>query len=441
MSEEQEKPEPYGLLPEFERAVVVLACSQPRFYGRIGHALEPDCLSLEPAKHALQAAHVIRSEVGSGPDSSVVVVQRLQRWMKDGKLSLEQLHAVADLFDDAEDAGLPAEDMAINELRPVLQARLRRQAVREAMAAHGQQKDLGGVVALEDQAQRIGTVDTSIGVVVGSASFADIRQLRSAKRLRTGVMELDTGLVGGHHRAQLAAVCGGTGDGKSMFLSHQAGVSTMDGHVVAALSLELPRAIWQARAIANITAIPIDALLSEDADGSIEARAMAELQARAKGILVVHQMPGQGTTCADVFQWFDMVEQHLGRKITVKIVDYADKLHVPSRKGKDVGSYDAGKYVMEDLRGHAEDTDTWLWTASQSQGREKRRKKLDTGDTAESINKPRIADLWITLNVSEDQDEIEFFIAKHRTARARFTVGPLPTEFEVGRVAPILEAP
>ena len=432
-----EKPEPYGLAPEFERAVVVLACSRSQFYGRIGHALEPDALGMSAARVAMQAAHTIHAEVGHGPDSSVVLMQRLHSWMRGGKLALEQVHAVSDMFDDAEDVGLPGEEEAVNELRPVLASRIRREAVREAMRSHGMQKDLSSVVALEDRAQRIGMVDTNIGVVVGKGSFEDIRALRKLNRLRTGIPELDQALRGGHQRGGLAAWCGGTGDGKSMALSHQAGVSCVDGHIVAAVTLELPRAIWQARSIANITGIPIDALLDED---SSEQRALELMTERSDGMLVVHQMPGEGTTCRDVFTWVDGVEKFLGRKVSVLIVDYADKLYVPPRKGgKEVGSYDAGKHVMEDLRGFAVDRDLWMWTASQSQGRERRRKKLDTGDTAESINKPRIADLWITLNVSEDQEEVEFFVAKHRTAKARITVGPLPTEFEVGRVAPIAE--
>jgi hypothetical protein len=434
---DDQKPEPYGLEPSFERAIVVLSCSRSKFYGRIGHELEPDALELPAAKVAMQAAHTIKAEMGHGPDTSVVLMQRLHSWMRSGKLALEQVHAVSDMFDDAEDAGLPGEEAAVNELRPVLAARLRRQAVREAMMAHGQQKDLSSVVALEDRAKRIGVVDTSIGVVVGASSFEDIRALRKMSRLRTGIPELDQALVGGHQRGGLACWCGGTGDGKSMALSHQAGVSCVDGHVVAALTLELPRAIWQARSIANITGIPIDALLTDDL---AEKRALELMNERADGMLVVHQMPGQGTSCRDVFAWVDGVEQFLGRRVSVLIVDYADKLYVPPRTGgKEVGSYDAGKYVMEGLRGFAEERNLWMWTGSQSQGRERRRKKLDTSDTAESINKPRIADLWITLNVSEDQEEIEFFIAKHRTAKARITVGPLPTEFEVGRVAPIME--
>jgi hypothetical protein len=430
------KPKPYELAPTFERAVAVLCCSRPRFYGRIGHALDPDCITDEAAKLSVRAVHAINADLGRGPGSPLVVFQRLHNWRAAGRATLEQINAVSDMVDDVEDAGMPDEDGIVNELAPVLKRRLRDKAVRAAIAAHGKDDDLHGVVALEQKAERLGQVDTSIGTIVGEASFEDIRELRALQRLRTGIVELDTALAGGHQRAGLACVMGGSGDGKSMMLSHQAGVSTVDGHVVGAITLELPRAIWNARAVANMTGIPINALLTDDAE--IERRAMEELEAHSTGLLVVQQMPAQGTSVEDVAAWVDNVEQHVGRKMTVLIVDYVDKMWVPPRKGRDVSTYDAGKVNMEGLRAFVEVREMWGWTASQSQGRKKQSKLLDLADTAESMNKPRIADLWITLNVSEEQDEVSFFIAKHRTARSRFTVGPLPTEFEVGRVAPIL---
>lgn len=432
---EEKTDQPYELAASFLRAVVVMACTQPRFYGRIGYALDPECIADGATKLALRAAHAINADLGHGPASSLVLIQRLHNWKTEGKVAVEHISAVVDLFDDAEDAGLPDEESAVNELAPMLRRRLRRDATLAAMEAYKAQGDLGQVVALEEQAQRIGVVDTSIGVVVGDASFEDIRHLRTLQRLRTGVPELDAGLNGGLQRAGLGCVCGGAGDGKSMFLSHVGGVAAFDGHVVGAVSLELPRAIWNARVIASMTGIPIDALLSDE---SVEERAKRELRARSGvGCIVVQQMPPQGTTVADVIQWVENAEDHIGRRMDVLIIDYVDKMVAPARGGKEMGTYDTGKVVMEGLRGFAEERGIWCWTASQSQGRQKKRKLLDLGDTAESMNKPRVADLWVTLNVTDEQDEISFFIAKHRTARARFTVGPLPTEFEVGRIAPV----
>ena len=429
---------PYGLASGFESAVAYLACTHPRFYGRIGHAVDPDCVANEAAALSLRAARVIYGEMGRGPDSSLLVVQRLHRWRVDGKYSLSAISAVVDMFDAVEDGGVPNVEGVVNELAPVLRERLRREAVVVANEQHGRQGDLSRVVALEKRAASLGKSDVSIGTVLGDASFADIHELRKLTRLRTGIMELDVALKGGLQRAGLGCVMGATGAGKSMFLSHVAGVAAKDGRCVAAVSLEIPKGIWNARVIANMTNLPIECLLNDQAT---EDKAKAILAAQQDtGFIVVHQMSSVGTTVDHLAEWVANVEAYCGKPIEVLIVDYVDKLAAPMRNGKELGSYETGKIVMEDLRAFAEKKNIWCWSASQSQGRNDRKKRLlDHSDTADSINKPRIADLWITLNVSEEQEEISFFIAKHRTAKGRIPVGPLPTEFEVGRVAPIVD--
>jgi len=45
---------PYALAPDFEKAFVTLLCANKHFYGRIGPAIDPECLSLEEAKRAVQ---------------------------------------------------------------------------------------------------------------------------------------------------------------------------------------------------------------------------------------------------------------------------------------------------------------------------------------------------------------------------------------------------
>jgi hypothetical protein len=183
-----------------------------------------------------------------------------------------------------------------------------------------------------------------------------------------------------------------------------------------------------------MTGIPIDTLLN---DPSVEEHAKRELRSITGGMAIVQQMPSSGTTVQDVRDWIDNVENHIGRRVSVLVVDYVDKMAAPKQNGREVSTYESGKITMQGLRDFAEEKEMFCWTASQSQGRNKKKKILDLSDTAESMNKPRISDLWITLNVGAEQDEISFFIAKHRTARAKFTIGPLPTEYEVGRIAPL----
>lgn len=429
--------QPYGFAPNFEAAVVTLACCRPKFYGRVGHALDTELLTSPTAKRALEAANAIAQELGHGPSSTLLVTQRLRRWMQDGKVTFEQVREVAELFDDAEDAGLPGEEDVVNELAPILQRRLRDEAVHAAIDSFGKSNDLSKVVALEERATRIGQVDTSVGTVLGAASFEEIAQLKQLERLKTGVVELDDVLSGGLQRSALGVVIGGSGDGKSMFLSHVGGISVLGGLHVAYATLELPRPIVLARLKANMTGITINDIL----DGStLAAQKRLEAIGPRIGRCVVQEFTAHATTVEDIKEWVAKVEDHAGRPIDLLIVDYGDKLTAKAKKGeKEAGEYTMGRIVFEGLRVYAVERKLFCWTASQaSRVKDSKNKRLDLNDVADSMHKIRVADLVVTLNLRGEGDEMLFYVAKHRTGKSRVQVGPLPIEFECGRVAPVV---
>lgn len=435
------KPEaPYNLDPNFERAVVTACCSSARFYGRIGTFLNPELLGDPACRLALEAARAVAHDSGVGPGSTLILLQRLRNWQREGKTKHEDIVAVCDVFDDAEDAGLPEEELMIAELVPMLQHRIRDRAVMAAMTDFGQKGDLQRTLDLERKAQRLGQVDTSLGVIVGEDAFADVLSLSELERLPTGVPELDHSLDGGLQRAGLGMVIAESGGGKSIFLSHMAGWSTLQGLVVCQATLELPRPIVLARTIACMTNIPINAILDKHGTGMQEAKDKLAAMGPSVGTCIVQDFPAQGTTMADIEAWVDECEQHLGRKVGLLVVDYIDKMNAHGVK-KDVGSYEMGKHTAEQMRGFADQRRIFCWTGCQAT-RNKKGKRLDLSDAADSMNKPRIADLVITLNPEEEGEMMRFFVAKHRTGRSRFEVGPLPTDFVVGRIAPVLlEAP
>lgn len=430
---------PYNLDAGFEKQVVTLACSSPRFYGRIGHALDPELMKLEPSKHALRAAHQINNDVGHGPSSGTMVIQRLRRWMADGKVTLEAIKEVAELFDDAEDTGVDPEDSVVAELAPLLRQRIRDEAVDAAIASYGKQGDLSRVVELETKAARIGQVDTSVGTVLGSESFDEIVKLKDLMRLQLGVMELDSTLDGGLQSGGLGILVGASGDGKSMGLSHISGVNLVGGLFIAYATLELPKEVVLARIKANITGVPINTMLNGDIE---EARQRLESLAHKLGRLVVQEFSPKTTTVDDLKAWVDNCEAQAGRKIDLLVVDYGDKLGAKAKKGEQQNEYTGALAVFEGLRVYAHDRKIFCWTASQASRQKDRKKRLDLNDVADSMHKIRVADLVITLNLRDDGTEepmIVFYIAKHRTGKSRVEIGPMPTEYERGRICPIVE--
>lgn len=424
--------ETYGFDPAFERAVVALCCCRPRFFGRIGRELNAKMIVNPVSKLALEAVQAIGRDLGRGPSSSVLVIQRLRRWMEEGKVTIEQLRAVGGLLDDADDLGLPPEDETADEVAPLLKRRAQAEVVTLAINEYQKRGDFDRVVETLAKAQRVGSVDTSEGIRIGTASFSEIERLRHLKRLPTGVPELDAEMSGGHARAALGVIVGGPGDGKSMMLSHIAANTLLEGMSVLYATLELPEAEVLARLKANLTGLPINSIL----DGSMEKAKsrIAELEARL-GIGYVQEFTAHTTTVADLGEWMSRCEDTIGSGIDLLIVDYADRLSAPAEKSE----YQAMRVIYEDLRQLGVDRNCFNWTASQSSRQQKGSKRTDLNHVADSMHKVRIADLVITLNVKgDDSDLLEFYIAKHRTGRSRLIVGPLPTEFERGRIAPVL---
>lgn len=425
---------PYNLSAAFEAAAVVLACTRPQFYGRIGYAISHELLSSSAGALALKAAQSIARDTGSGPGSSLLVFQRLHRWREDGAVTMEQITDVLDLFDDAEDATLPDEDGVVTELAPVLQQRLRDAGARVAIDAAGKSKSLSAVVELEKRAARIGHVDTSIGCIIGDASFADIEELQNMERLEIGVPEIDQALEGGHQRGGLCLWIGSSGDGKSMALSHCAGVHTRQKMLTCYATLELPRPQVQARIIANMTGLPINAILR---DKRVMNDARDRLRAMDAGTCVVQEFPPQGTTLDDLFHWIDNTEQQIGQEVQSVYIDYLDKV-VASMKKQD-SDYHQGRIVFEGFRNYIAERNKFGWSASQATRRKKSRGNdiLGLDDISDSMHKARVADLVMTINLSEDQSEVSIFVAKHRTAPAKKLIGPLPTEYGFGRLSPL----
>jgi KaiC/GvpD/RAD55 family RecA-like ATPase len=435
---EKAKPsvERYAFDPGFERAVVYYVCSRPGFFGRVGHALDVDALDDEAGKIAIQAAQAIADENGKGPSSSAIVLQRLRRWSREGRTTIDQIHAVAALLDAAEDDTLPTEDDVAGEVVPILKRRRQRLAVDQAIEEYAKRGDFSAVREAIVESERLGEVDVTPGSrALGEGGVVEIEALSTMQYLSTGIQELDAQLSGGLPRAQLGVAVGGPGDGKSMFLNHVFCTAIRLGLNAAYASLELPESHCHARILANASNTPINDVI----EGNGARRALAHVQGeqakgRWNGQAWVKFFTPQGTTVEDLRRWLDTIAVQ-GNPVQVLIVDYADKMI--SLRSRESSEYQAMRDVYEGLRLLAIERNHWSWTASQAKKKERTSKKMsrDVESMADSMHKGRVADMVITLNAEgEETDLMSMFVAKNRTGKSRFTVGPLPTDFAFGRL-------
>lgn len=441
---------PYDLDPAFERGVALLCCRSPKFWAAVGQYLDPEALCQEPCKMAVQACREVALDLGRGPDNPLLVLQRLRRRMGEGKVSHEQLVAVSDALEQAEDAGALDEESAAAEVAPVLKRRLHREAMVAATEEFGSRGDFGKVRELLDVADKVGEASSAdSGGVIGLDTFESIAVLRGLRRTSTGVLDLDHAMGGGLWRSALGLVVGAARAGKSMFLSNQAAQAMLDGLNTALVTLELPRPIVEARIVANLTGVATNDILCGGGERAARAK-MADLMAgkgRAPGFklgrLHVVNMAPRVTTVADISAYFKRCEEEDGAPLQMLLVDYADRVGVPSKGKGEVSTYVAGGVVIEGLQELVRSRNGWGWTGSQMRSQEKGKKAADAESGADSKNKGRYADVVVTLNPGSDSAdtgrgegcrEVLYNVAKDRMGADEIHVGPLPTDFAFGRM-------
>lgn len=432
----------YGLDPKFELLVLLKCATKPSFWKRIGGQLDPKRMGNAQAPYILAACRNIMLDQQRPPTSTITVMQRIMRWHAEGKLKIQQVNDIADVFDQADDLNCPTEDDMVAELVPVVRRRMHGEAVLKAHDEFARRGDFKEVTDIVAQAARLGEI-VAIEDAELTGQGLSLLDEDEGERLRTGIIELDVGLDGGITRGSEGVVMADPGGGKSVFLVQQAAEGSRLGLHVMFATLELSAKMQLARLTANITGIPINAIVGDANQRQVARARLAEME-EERGPVHVAEFSAYATTVRDLVEWVDQKEQTTGRKVDLLVVDYADKMWDP--RSKDGNEYLTMRYVYEGLRRDiAIERGMWVWTASQPgrRGRKDVDRKLDMSDVADSIHKSRVADLVLTLNYADPEDfsAVDIFVAKHRIGRSRFSVGPLPTDFSRARISAALSVP
>lgn len=429
--------DPYPFAPQFEHAFVVALCGSAKLYALVGTAIEVDALSGDkfgPPQLLTRACNAIFKEIGRGPDSHVVVMQRIRSWHDDGLISMDQTNAAVDYL-TGYDGELPETETLANEVARVIKQRMHHDAMlqmHEVYAGNRRPEDVRQTLEL---AESLGKVDTDLGVVMGKGSFNEIARLRSLDRLPTGVIELDAHTGGGLPRGQQMFYLAAPGGGKSIALSSQAAFGLRRRLLVGEVTLELPAGVILARVKANLTGIPINSIMSGDTNRCEE---LLEQMQPSLGTFYVKHFTAYTTTNAHIEDWVKSIEDREGMKMDLLVVDYADKLGVPAASEKrNSAEYHAMRVIYERFRIHAHERQAWMVTASQPTRAHKGRLLLDLDHCADSQHKVRIADQVISINPRDEGETNLFYVAKNRTGASQMKVGPIPHEYHLGRIAPI----
>lgn len=422
--------EPYGLLPEFERALIYLCCSNRDVYGRIGVHLDSKALADKCAVQLFKAAQAIAEEVGEGPSNPLSVVQRLRGWREEGKVTIEQVQAANEYLDAAEDAGLPAAEEVIKEMAGLLKKRARREKAKkvlDVMAKGGDFTKLGQeMVATE----RIGEGRRTLGEGFHSEIIEQFLADNSATRFPTGCLELDNITSGGLPKGYTLFL-GREKSGKSMVLSSIAAEALWRGKNVAVATLELEPRKQLERIMANLTGLPLAVIQT---DGRTTRQRWSRIQGSLGQVKVQKFSPD--TPVQEVTRWVEELREAVGH-IDLLVVDYADLLGA-GKVGKEASDYRDAKVVGNCLRDHALLHNYVTISATQGRRGAGTSKPLDMDDVADSQHKVRVADLVIAMRMdAEDKSMVDWFVMLNRDGNDRVGTNPLPTAREMGRMFPV----
>jgi len=242
---------------------------------------------------------------------------------------------------------------------------------------------------------------------------------------------LDEALRGGLDKGELGVVVAPTGFGKSFFLISLGVHALKKGYKVLHVSLELSKRKLISRYESRLTEIPKLELLNEEE--------------KIKRVLNRAARFFEGDILFAKFPTYMLTPEELRANIThirlVKefepdliIIDYADIMK-PSNFRRGESSFEVGKDIYLKLRSLAEEFSIPIWTASQSVRESYSKEIVTMRDVSESIAKPQLADVVITISKSQDEKEEDrgrFFLAKVREGKANITI-PFEEDFDIGK--------
>lgn len=431
----------YPLTKQACTLVAYAECTNPRFHELLGHAIQFERVPHPLAALLISAAQDIARDNEQPCASAVAAVQQLRLRVNAGKLSLEDMQAANDLLDTVEDlGGITDLDGLIATVAPAIRGVAGMEALEQTIQAMGQKADPAEAADRFQAVANIGKARVSGGTLAtwSSAQLAAAAASIVTDPLPTGIPELDIQLGGGTERASLGVFLANSGDGKSLALCHIAAQSILDGRAVAYVTAELSELQIVQRVscnLANMTAVDMS-LQPQEA-----ARRLQLLAQRANGGLgalrILYMTPKVGTV-SQIKQWLKEMARDEGFAPEVLLVDYADKL--AAKGGGEKGSYQEQGTIYQHLRDLVVDLNVWGWTASQTTGRQGRKKKLDIEDIADSMEKARICDTLIAI-VRTDEDTqaglCRFRMPKRRNGQAHQEAGPCTMDPEHGRMVTV----
>jgi archaellum biogenesis ATPase FlaH len=208
-------------------------------------------------------------------------------------------------------------------------------------------------------------IQISLNKDMGTDYFEDPRErLTKLKdgngQISTGWPSIDKKLYGGFNRGELNIFCAGSGGGKSLFLANMGVNWALQGLNVLYLTFELSEGLVSMRLDSMMTGITTREIFKNIDDVELKVKMLG----KKSGNLQVKYMPS-GKNCNDIRAYLKEYQVKKGCKPDVILIDYLDLMMPLSVKVSPSDLFVKDKYVSEEIRNLAMETQCITVTASQ----------------------------------------------------------------------------
>jgi archaellum biogenesis ATPase FlaH len=208
-------------------------------------------------------------------------------------------------------------------------------------------------------------IQISLNKDMGTDYFEDPRSRLSKLKdgngqVSTGWPTIDKKLYGGFNRGELNIFCAGSGGGKSLFLANLGVNWALAGLNVLYLTFELSEGLVSMRLDSMTTGISTREIFKNIDDVELKVKMIG----KRAGNLQVKYMPS-GKNCNDIRAYLKEYQVKKGVKPDVLLIDYLDLMMPLSVKVSPSDLFVKDKYVSEEIRNLAMETQCVTVTASQ----------------------------------------------------------------------------
>ena len=196
----------------------------------------------------------------------------------------------------------------------------------------------------------------------------------------------------------------GTGVGKTMFMTHLASSTLLQGKNVLYITMEMAEERIAERIDANLLNVGMSDL--EELPYKMYESKINKLQSKTSGQLIVKEYP---TATAHVGHFKNLLSELALKKSFKPDIVFIDYLNICAssrfKAGANVNSYTYIKAIAEELRGMAVEHDIPIFSATQTTRSGFVSSDVGLEDTSESFGLPATADFMFALISSEELEE------------------------------------